>query len=154
MSQMAKFDRGLLQRGLDLLVEMCGTECLELDDLGLELHPLQNIGVAGDQRLGLGSGEHNFVDVLDDPDRNRAAQDGLEAACLSLDWNTYPSKLRAVRYTKMRMPLQSRSPPLRSRVQARRARCFAELRDHRAGRDPLAATEHPGGEGLLAASGH
>ncbi len=74
-----------LPAGLDLLVEMCGAECLQLDDLGLELHPLQDIGVAGDQRLGLGSGEHNFVDVLDDPDGNRTAQDGLEAARLGLD---------------------------------------------------------------------
>ena len=64
---------------------MCGTECLQLDDLCLELHPLQNIGVAGDQCFGLGGGEHNFVDVLDDPDGNRPAQDGLEAACLGLD---------------------------------------------------------------------
>ena len=74
-----------LPAGLDLLVEMCGTECLQLDDLGLELHPPQYVGVAGDQCLGLGSREHDFVDVLDDPDGNRPAQDGLEAACLGLD---------------------------------------------------------------------
>ena len=38
-----------LPAGLDLLVEMCGTECLQLDDLGLELHPLQDVGIAGYQ---------------------------------------------------------------------------------------------------------
>jgi hypothetical protein len=64
---------------------MCGAKRLELDDLGLELHSLQYVGVAGDRRLGLGRGEHDFVDVLDHPDGNRPAQDGLEAACLGLD---------------------------------------------------------------------
>jgi hypothetical protein len=74
-----------LPAGLDLLVEMCGAECLQLDDLGLELHSSQYIGIAGYQCFGLGSRENNFVNVLDDPDGNRTAQDGLEAARLGLD---------------------------------------------------------------------
>jgi len=49
------------------------------------LHPLQDVRIAGDQRLGFGSRENDFVDVLDDPDGNRTAQDGLEAARLGLD---------------------------------------------------------------------
>ena len=57
-----------LPAGLDLLVEMRGAQRLELMDVGLELHTLQDVGVAGDQGLGLGGGEHDFVDVLDHAD--------------------------------------------------------------------------------------
>jgi hypothetical protein len=74
-----------LPAGLDLLVEMCGTECLQLDDLGLELHSSQYVGIAGDQCFGLSRGEHDFVDVLDHAHGDRPTQNGFEAACLSLD---------------------------------------------------------------------
>jgi len=41
-----------LPAGLDLLVEMCGTECFQLDELGLRVAPAsEHRGVAGDQLL-------------------------------------------------------------------------------------------------------
>jgi hypothetical protein len=54
-------------------------------DVSLELQSLQDVRVAGDQGLGLGGGEHDFVDVLDHTHSQRPTQDGFEAPSLGLD---------------------------------------------------------------------
>jgi hypothetical protein len=64
---------------------MRGAQRLELVDVVLELHSLQDVGVAGNQGLGFGGGEHDLVDVLDHAHGKRPTQDGSKAACLGLD---------------------------------------------------------------------
>ncbi len=55
---------------------MRGAQRLELMDVGLELHALQDVRVASDQGLGLGGGEHDFVDVC-----RRIGAGGLCPSC-------------------------------------------------------------------------
>jgi hypothetical protein len=54
-------------------------------DVSLELHSLQDVGVASDQGLGLGGGEHDVVDILYHAHGQRPTQDGFEPPSLGLD---------------------------------------------------------------------
>ena len=116
-----------LPAGLDLLVEMRGAQRLEFVDVGLELDALQDVGVAGDQGLGLGGGEHDFVDVLDHAHGKRPTEHGFEAACLGL--NRQEQVAIETAGGQVHEDANSRSRvdhcPRRSRAPARTPRCLA-----------------------------